>query len=155
PAARPRPRARLARLRARDEPLDAPALAPREDRGRRLRLPDRRGRDRPAAQAARADGADPAAPLPRHVRLGEPAPRADRRRDAPDPARRAPRRAHERAAAGPLRQRLRGDCMSAGPGTPLLELDRVSKAFGGLRVIENLDLVVSEHEIVSVIGPNG
>ena len=45
--------------------------------------------------------------------------------------------------------------MSAGPGTPLLELDGVGKAFGGLRVIENLDLVVSEHEIVSVIGPNG
>ena len=38
---------------------------------------------------------------------------------------------------------------------PLLELDGVSKAFGGLRVIENLDLVVREHEIVSVIGPNG
>ena len=40
-------------------------------------------------------------------------------------------------------------------GSPLLELDGVGKAFGGLRVIENLDLVVSEHEIVSVIGPNG
>ena len=39
--------------------------------------------------------------------------------------------------------------------TPLLELDGVGKSFGGLRVIENLDLVVSEHEIVSVIGPNG
>jgi branched-chain amino acid transport system ATP-binding protein len=38
---------------------------------------------------------------------------------------------------------------------PLLELERVSKAFGGLRVIDNLDLVVNEGEIVSVIGPNG
>jgi len=38
---------------------------------------------------------------------------------------------------------------------PLLELDGVSKAFGGLRVIDGLDLVVNEHEIVSVIGPNG
>ena len=38
---------------------------------------------------------------------------------------------------------------------PLLELEGVSKAFGGLRVIDNLDLVVSEDEIVSVIGPNG
>jgi branched-chain amino acid transport system ATP-binding protein len=38
---------------------------------------------------------------------------------------------------------------------PLLELTGVSKAFGGLVVIDNLDLVVNEHEIVSVIGPNG
>jgi ABC-type branched-subunit amino acid transport system ATPase component len=39
--------------------------------------------------------------------------------------------------------------------TPLLELKGLSKSFGGLRVIENLDLVVNEGEIVSVIGPNG
>jgi branched-chain amino acid transport system ATP-binding protein len=38
---------------------------------------------------------------------------------------------------------------------PLLELEHVSKSFGGLRVIGDLDLVVSEREIVSVIGPNG
>jgi branched-chain amino acid transport system ATP-binding protein len=38
---------------------------------------------------------------------------------------------------------------------PLLELDGVSKAFGGLRVIDDLNLVVNEREIVSVIGPNG
>jgi branched-chain amino acid transport system ATP-binding protein len=38
---------------------------------------------------------------------------------------------------------------------PLLELEGVSKAFGGLVVIDGLDLVVNEHEIVSVIGPNG
>jgi branched-chain amino acid transport system ATP-binding protein len=39
--------------------------------------------------------------------------------------------------------------------TPLLELEGVSKAFGGLQVILNLDLAVGEGEIVSVIGPNG
>jgi len=39
--------------------------------------------------------------------------------------------------------------------TTLLELKGLSKSFGGLRVIENLDLVVNEGEIVSVIGPNG
>ncbi len=39
--------------------------------------------------------------------------------------------------------------------TPLLELEGVSKAFGGLRVIDGLDLVVNEREVVSVIGPNG
>jgi len=38
---------------------------------------------------------------------------------------------------------------------PLLELQGVSKSFGGLIVIDNLDAVVNEGEIVSVIGPNG
>jgi branched-chain amino acid transport system ATP-binding protein len=38
---------------------------------------------------------------------------------------------------------------------PLLELRGVSKSFGGLRVIQHLDLTVEEGEIVSLIGPNG
>jgi branched-chain amino acid transport system ATP-binding protein len=37
----------------------------------------------------------------------------------------------------------------------LLELRGVNKTFGGLRVIDDLDLHVDEGEIVSVIGPNG
>jgi ABC-type branched-subunit amino acid transport system ATPase component len=37
----------------------------------------------------------------------------------------------------------------------MLELEGVSKAFGGLQVISDLDFHVDEHEIVSVIGPNG
>ena len=37
----------------------------------------------------------------------------------------------------------------------LLELRGVSKAFGGLQVVNDLDLHVGEGEIVSVIGPNG
>jgi branched-chain amino acid transport system ATP-binding protein len=37
----------------------------------------------------------------------------------------------------------------------LLELRDVSKAFGGLQVIDHLSLHVDEGEIVSVIGPNG
>jgi branched-chain amino acid transport system ATP-binding protein len=37
----------------------------------------------------------------------------------------------------------------------LLELEDVSKRFGGLSVIEGLDLHVDDGEIVSVIGPNG
>jgi ABC-type branched-subunit amino acid transport system ATPase component len=37
----------------------------------------------------------------------------------------------------------------------LLELEGVSKTFGGLAVIHELDLHVNEGEIVSVIGPNG
>jgi ABC-type branched-subunit amino acid transport system ATPase component len=38
---------------------------------------------------------------------------------------------------------------------PLLELREVRKAFGGLAVIQRLDLAVDQAEIVSVIGPNG
>jgi branched-chain amino acid transport system ATP-binding protein len=38
---------------------------------------------------------------------------------------------------------------------PVLDLRQLSKAFGGLRVIDELDLVVGKGEIVSVIGPNG
>jgi branched-chain amino acid transport system ATP-binding protein len=37
----------------------------------------------------------------------------------------------------------------------LLELKSVSLAFGGLRVVSELDLQVREGEIVSLIGPNG
>ena len=37
----------------------------------------------------------------------------------------------------------------------LLELKGIAKAFGGLQVIDGLDLHVDEREIVSVIGPNG
>ena len=37
----------------------------------------------------------------------------------------------------------------------LLDLQGVSMAFGGLTVIDSLDLHVDEGEIVSVIGPNG
>ena len=38
---------------------------------------------------------------------------------------------------------------------PLLEVKGLSLSFGGLRVLDDLDLVVGEGEIVSVIGPNG
>jgi branched-chain amino acid transport system ATP-binding protein len=38
---------------------------------------------------------------------------------------------------------------------PLLELDKLSLSFGGLRALTELDLVIGGREIVSVIGPNG
>jgi ABC-type branched-subunit amino acid transport system ATPase component len=38
---------------------------------------------------------------------------------------------------------------------PTLELTNVSLSFGGLKVVDGLDLHVNEGEIVSVIGPNG
>lgn len=37
----------------------------------------------------------------------------------------------------------------------LLELNGLSRRFGGLRVIENLDLAVDRGEILGVLGPNG
>lgn len=38
---------------------------------------------------------------------------------------------------------------------PMLELTGLSKAFGGLQVVQDLDFTVGDGEIVSVIGPNG
>jgi len=38
---------------------------------------------------------------------------------------------------------------------PVLELDRLSLSFGGLRALSELDLQVREREVVSIIGPNG
>jgi branched-chain amino acid transport system ATP-binding protein len=37
----------------------------------------------------------------------------------------------------------------------LLEVDKLSLSFGGLRAISELDLEVADNEIVSIIGPNG
>ena len=49
--------------------------------------------------------------------------------------------------------RGRWDLMPA--GAPLLTLSGVSKHFGGLQVITDLDFVVNEEETVGLIGPNG
>lgn len=38
---------------------------------------------------------------------------------------------------------------------PLLKLDHVIMQFGGVRAVDELDLVVNEGEIVALIGPNG
>jgi branched-chain amino acid transport system ATP-binding protein len=58
--------------------------------------------------------------------------------------------AREETGAGAAREGA-----GTGIGKPLLELDKLSLSFGGLRAIAELDLVVSERQIVSVIGPNG
>jgi branched-chain amino acid transport system ATP-binding protein len=41
------------------------------------------------------------------------------------------------------------------PPAPVLNLDRLSLSFGGLRALSELDLQVDDREIVSLIGPNG
>ena len=40
-------------------------------------------------------------------------------------------------------------------GTPLLELTKVTKTFGGLTAVQDIDLQIHPREIISVIGPNG
>jgi len=40
-------------------------------------------------------------------------------------------------------------------GQPVIELDKVSLTFGGLKALNELELAVGGREIVSVIGPNG
>ena len=74
------------------------------------------------------------------------------RADPLHPARRDPRRDDGVPAGGPARQEAGGDRLMA---EPLLELRKVSLAFGGLTVLQELDLHVDPGEIVSVIGPNG
>ncbi len=39
--------------------------------------------------------------------------------------------------------------------TPILELDRVSKRFGGLQAVHDLSFAMREGEILGLIGPNG
>ena len=40
-------------------------------------------------------------------------------------------------------------------GTPLLDLNKVTKYFGGLAAVQDVDLQIWPREIISVIGPNG
>jgi branched-chain amino acid transport system ATP-binding protein len=39
--------------------------------------------------------------------------------------------------------------------TPILQVEQLAIAFGGLKAVDNVDLTVNEGEIVSIIGPNG
>ena len=36
---------------------------------------------------------------------------------------------------------------------PLLEVEKITKSFGGLKVLNNLDLTIEENEIMAIIGP--
>jgi iron(III) transport system ATP-binding protein len=48
-----------------------------------------------------------------------------------------------------------GPAESAGAATTVLELDGVSKSFGGERVIDDMSLSVAEGEILTLLGPSG
>jgi ABC-type branched-subunit amino acid transport system ATPase component len=39
------------------------------------------------------------------------------------------------------------------PNSAVLSLDRISKSFGGLQVLADIDLTLEEEEIVGLIGP--
>ncbi|MFP5308942.1 MAG: ABC transporter ATP-binding protein [Actinomycetes bacterium] len=39
--------------------------------------------------------------------------------------------------------------------TPILEIEQLAVAFGGLKAVDGVDLTVDQGEIVSIIGPNG
>ncbi len=41
------------------------------------------------------------------------------------------------------------------PNSAVLRLDRISKSFGGLQVLADIDLTLEEEEIMGLIGPNG
>ncbi len=41
------------------------------------------------------------------------------------------------------------------PAVPVLRLSAVSKRFGGLSVLSNLDLDVQDNEVLGILGPNG
>jgi branched-chain amino acid transport system permease protein len=43
----------------------------------------------------------------------------------------------------------------AQPGLPLLKVERLSRAFGGLRAVSEVSFSIAEREILGVIGPNG
>ena len=41
------------------------------------------------------------------------------------------------------------------PNSAVLSLDRISKSFGGLQVLADIDLTLEQEEIMGLIGPNG
>src|SRR5688572_10301362 len=40
-------------------------------------------------------------------------------------------------------------------GTPILEVEKLTKRFGGLTALKDIDLVIEEGQIQGLIGPNG
>ncbi|HSD52218.1 MAG TPA: branched-chain amino acid ABC transporter ATP-binding protein/permease, partial [Candidatus Methylomirabilis sp.] len=56
---------------------------------------------------------------------------------------------------GPLTRSLRGRGRHAEPPDPILEVERLSKAFAGLQALSNVSFAVHPREILAIIGPNG
>lgn len=52
-------------------------------------------------------------------------------------------------------ERVEGTSSEPVTAEPLLELSQVTKSFGGLTAVSDVDLIIRPREIISVIGPNG
>jgi branched-chain amino acid transport system ATP-binding protein/branched-chain amino acid transport system permease protein len=65
------------------------------------------------------------------------------------------RRAPSRMIAPPAAVPLRHAVVDRAEGTPLLEVDRLAKSFGGVRAVAEVSFAVREGEILGIIGPNG
>jgi len=66
----------------------------------------------------------------------------------------------EQAAHAPSRGGIAGTLsrlatVDLAPGTPMLETRALTKRFGGITAVRGVDLVVPQHSVVGIIGPNG
>src|SRR2546427_2540563 len=55
----------------------------------------------------------------------------------------------------PAQSSLSSGCFSAARNRPVLELNGLTKHFGGVRAVDGVDLAVAAGEIFGLIGPNG
>src|SRR6266571_2809244 len=59
------------------------------------------------------------------------------------------------ACSMPARSSLSSGCVSAARNRPVLEVNGLTKHFGGVRAVDGVDLSVAAGEIFGLIGPNG
>src|SRR4249920_71987 len=59
------------------------------------------------------------------------------------------------ACSMPAQSSLSSGCFSAARNRPVLELNELTKHFGGVRAVDGVDLSVARGEILGLIGPNG
>ncbi|RUX94555.1 amino acid ABC transporter ATP-binding protein [Mesorhizobium sp. M7D.F.Ca.US.004.03.1.1] len=65
-------------------------------------------------------------------------------------------RGYEKSGAGANVVRLvEGPAIAGAPKRPLIQLDNLSKRYGGHTVLEGIDLEVMSGEVVAIIGPSG
>jgi branched-chain amino acid transport system permease protein len=81
---------------------------------------------------------------------------ADGRGQEPGQAASAQREGDERAApAAPVTEAAGGSTNGAQPGALMVEVHGLSKAFGGIRAVQNIELTIEKGRVTGLIGPNG